>query len=145
MPNRLQGAGEPQIFDTLKLTDDQWYECVSEMDRAASKSKLNSESLEAERVAYRNLDHIVVSVQGHEGHRLYYKVRPYDISTSGIGFLHGSYIHVGTKIELELKHHELGMTTMRGEVRCCDHVQGRIHLVDASFNESIELDGYLLA
>ncbi|MEM9347493.1 MAG: PilZ domain-containing protein [Planctomycetota bacterium] len=139
------GPEEKKVVDTLRLSDAEWYECVSEMDRESARNCQDHTRRARERLPYRNLHHVLITVRNYCGRLQYFQSRPYDLSESGIGFLHGAYMHVGTSIELQLMHRVTGMTKVRATVRGCSHIKNKIHCVGAQFDELIELDDYLLA
>lgn len=138
-------SDEKIIVDTLRLSDAEWYACVSEMDRNASRSICQKEQRRSERVPYRNASNIVIAIHNYDGRRQYFRVRTHDLSEYGISFLHGSYIHVGTHVEMPLLHRECGITNVHATISCCTHVKNTIHRVGAEFDEVINIDDYLLA
>ncbi|MEM6260289.1 MAG: PilZ domain-containing protein [Planctomycetota bacterium] len=139
------GPEENQVVDTLRLSDSEWYECVSEMDREAARNNSHQSKRAHERLPYRNLLQVLITVRNYCGRLQYFNSRPYDLSENGIGFLHGAYMHVGTHIELQLMHRLTGMTKVRATVRSCAHIKNKIHRVGAEFEEPIEINDYLLA
>ena len=146
MPRALRSLSADRVLvDTLRLSDAEWYECVSEMDRVAAQSASPSDPQQDERVPYRNSPHIMIEMRTHDGRQQLVKVRPYDLSESGIGFLNGAYMHVGTEIVLHLRHSEIGMTRIEATIRCCSHVKNTIHHVDADFKEPMQINEFLLA
>ena len=133
------------VIETLRLSDAEWYDCVSEMDRQSAQQSTTSRARQHERVPYRNSPNIMVETRTYDGRQQYIKVRPYDLSECGIGFLNGAYMHVGTELVLHLRHCDLGMTRVHAKIRTCSHVRGTIHLVGAQFDEPIAINDFLLA
>ena len=140
-----QLSDERVVIDTLRLSDADWYECVSEMDRMSAQGRVGHERRSQERLPYRNSPQIMIEMTLYDGRRQYCRVRPYDLSESGIGFLNGAYMHVETEIILHLRHREIGITKIDATIRHCSYVKNKIHLVGAEFNEPIVLDDFLLA
>jgi hypothetical protein len=70
---------------------------------------------------------------------LYFAVRPRDISPSGLGFLHGRFIHVGHECALTfILSREYGLRTT-GTVAHCHHLQKQVHKVGIQFHEQVAL------
>ena len=137
--------GDVFIVDTLRLSDADWYACVSEMDRASAKTRFTHERRRDERVAYRNSPYVLIVVHNYDSRKQYFKVRTYDLSRSGMSFLNGSFIHIGTHVELWMQHCDTGVTQIHATLRACNLVKGTIHRVSVEFEEPIELNDYLLA
>ena len=146
MPGTHSGTPEEdQVYDTLKLTDAEWYACVNEMDRKASRAKVSKDQRRHERLPYRNSLYVVIVLRNHDDRTQRFRVRTYDLSESGIGFLHGGYIHAGTHVELMMQHSLTGLTKIDATIRSCSHVKKTIHRVGAEFDDLIVLDDFLLA
>lgn len=67
-----------------------------------------------------------------------FRITPRNISRSGLAFLHGSFLHVGTTCTMYAR-------TLRGESRCiegtvvrCNHVRAHIHDVGVRFKEQLQ-------
>lgn len=134
-----------EVYDTLKMSDSDWYACVSEMDRRSSRSTGHHEQRRHERLPYRNSVYVVIAVHNYDDTVQRFKVRTYDLSESGIGFLHGAYIHANTHVELMMEHREIGRIIIDATIRSCSHVKKTIHRVGAEFEKPINLDDFLLA
>ena len=145
MPKSLRLSEDRIVVDTLRMSDAQWYDCVSEMDRKAAHRADPSSQHRDERVPYRNSPHVMIEMRTHDGRQQFLKVRPYDLSRSGLGFLNGMYMHAGTSVVLHLRHCDIGMTRVEAVIRGCSHVQNTVHLVGAEFDEPIEINDFLLA
>ena len=142
---RKKTSDENILVDSLRLSDAEWYACVSEMDRNASRSNVDKERRTFERLPYRNSPYLYLAIHNPDGRHQHFKVRANNLSQSGIGFLHGSYIYSGTYVELLMQHRDLGSTKIGALVRTCTHVKNTIHRVGAEFEKQINLDDFLLA
>lgn len=137
--------GDVFIVDALRLSDADWYACVSEMDRASSKAKFPEERRRDERVAYRNSPYVLVVIHNYDSRKQHFKVRTYDLSRTGLSFLNGTFIHFGSHAELWMQHCDSGLTTVHATVRNCTLVKGTIHRVSVEFEEPINVNDFLLA
>lgn len=137
--------GDVDLVDALRISDAEWYACVQEMDlRAMQQRGVNDKRLEA-RQPYRNSAKIILSMRNYDGRLQQFKVRAYDLSRTGLGFLHGAYAYEGAKVDLLMEHHVNGMTRVPATLVSCVHVKKRIHQVGAKFDEPIELEDFLLS
>jgi len=137
--------GDGDLVDALRISDAQWYACVQEMDLRAMQNRDASDKRQTTRQPYRNIAKIIVSLRSYDGRLQQFKVRAYDLSESGLGFLHGAYIYDNTPAELLMQHHVHGMTRISATLVSCVHVKDRIHRVGAKFAEPIDLAGYLMS
>lgn len=66
-----------------------------------------------------------------------------NISAGGIALLHSSYLHVGTRVIVEVPGIAIGLASLRGVVRACHHVSGRVHEIGIEFEQRIDLANFL--
>ena len=137
--------GEGELIDALRISDAEWYECVQEMDLRAMAESDRENTRSEERQPYRNITKIIVSLRNYDGRMQQFKVRAYDLSPSGLGFLHGAYVYDNTPAELYMQHKTEGMARVPAMIVSCEHVKNRIHRVGAKFKEPIDLSDYLLS
>jgi hypothetical protein len=134
-----------ELIDALRISDAEWYECVQEMDLRAMAESDRENSRAEERQPYRNITKIIVSIRNYDGRMQQFKVRAYDLSPSGLGFLHGAYIYNDTPAELFMLNKTHGMSRIPAKIVSCIHVKSRIHRVGAQFKEPIDLSDFLLS
>ncbi len=60
-----------------------------------------------------------------------------DLSAGGLSFIHGGYLHVGTRCDVTLNRYIGGEDTVRGQVQHCDHIAGSWHTVGVKFDRRI--------
>ncbi|MEQ8769332.1 MAG: response regulator [Phycisphaerales bacterium] len=66
-----------------------------------------------------------------------------NLSRTGIGLLHNTYVHAGSRIEIELPRSNGVTDTVSGEVARCSHRQGVIHEIGVRFDKEIPLPEYV--
>ena len=138
--------GDVELIDALRISDAEWHECVKEMDRwAYSEGERDEENRAEPRQPYRNTTKIIVSFRNYDGRQQYFQVRAYDLSASGLGFLHGAYIYSDTPAEIYMEHRTDGIVRLSAKIMVCTHVKKRIHRVGAKFEQPIELGDYVLS
>lgn len=134
-----------ELVDALRISDAEWVECIREMDHRAKNASYDVQRRTEERQSYRNNTRIIVCIRNYDGRKQQFIVRAYDLTSTGLGFLHGSYIYQDTPAEIYLEHKSDGMIRIPATIRCCTHVKKRIHLIGAQFDEPITLSDYLLS
>ncbi len=139
------GGNDPdRPVDSLRLTDTEWLAYVAEMDREAARHIKYESERRHERMPYRNVVHLLATLHNADGRIQRFMVRTHDISRSGMGFLHGSFIYPGSRIQLILHHRVHGQSYHEGVVRRCEHFKRHIHRIGVEFDKLIELEDYLL-
>lgn len=139
---RGTSSSDTPPIDSLRMTDEQWLALADRLDGEAAAHHGRESGRRHERVAYRNIVRLAIAVEHPSGDRQRYLVRTHDLSASGIGFFHGAYMHVGTRVILLMTHRESGAQCVVGVVRRCAHVSQHIHKVGVEFNEQIVLEEY---
>jgi CheY-like chemotaxis protein len=66
-----------------------------------------------------------------------------NLSRSGLGFLHSSYIHIGTPVALTLSHQNKQQVRVMATVVRCRHVQRHIHDVGVRFEKPINVRDFI--
>ena len=88
------------------------------------------------RASYRRSDvHIVVHHPG--GSDTERRVFTRDLSAGGMSFIHGGYLHVGTRVDVGLHRYVGGDDEVSGVVRHCDHIAGSWHAVGVKFEQRV--------
>lgn len=137
--------GDGYLVDALRISDAEWYACVQEMDLRSMQRRGINEKRQQPRKPYRNIAKIILSVRSYDGLQQQFKVRAYDLSQTGLGFLHGAYVYEGSHVDLLMQHHINGMTRIPATIINCVHVKKRVHQVGARFDEPIDLEDFLMS
>ncbi len=66
-----------------------------------------------------------------------------NLSRTGIGLLHNTFVHPGSRIELTLPRPDGSRELVTGEVARCEHRQGVIHEIGVRFDEEIALPEFV--
>ncbi len=135
-----QSGGSNQLIDTLHLSDEQWRTLSEKLDQ---HDPYLTGQRRHQRIAYRKLAQIAVAVRQSDGEWAKYVVRSRDLSPGGIGFIHGSYVHVGCECRVILKDCHGQVVCLDGVVKRCGLVQGTVHDVGVQFHEEINLTAFM--
>ncbi|MFW5682614.1 MAG: hypothetical protein ACOC1G_06370 [Phycisphaeraceae bacterium] len=68
---------------------------------------------------------------------------PRNLSRRGFGFIHGQFVHRGTRCCIELVDLDDHPCRVRGSVARCQHLSGIIHEVSVVFDDPIELESFV--
>lgn len=122
---------------SVRLDDDGVKELLDRLDAYDERTAQESSGA-AERFPYR-LKGLVVYLHQPGGTRQSFLVPTRNISRSGFSFLHGGFIHSGTKCTAQLITAYNTWQTVEGRVSRCDHVEGRHHEIGVQFDRPIDV------
>jgi len=74
-----------------------------------------------------------------------YLVKPREMQSSGISFLHGAFVHNGARCAVLLRTSKGKPVQLDAGVINCSHVTGRIHEIAVKFDAPIRMDDYQFA
>lgn len=128
-------AGTDNLVKTVRLDDAEVEEILNKLD--ADRAGTDADKRGDARYQYR-VKRCVVHLQAQGGGTTAYLVPTRNISATGLGFLHGSFVYPGAKclIQLTTMHgtwHNVPATIIR-----CNYITGRIHEVGVRFLETID-------
>jgi len=121
-----------KVFDSVRLNPHECESLLDALDRSTSKSVASRR--QTRRWKFRN--RIIVAIR-QGGVTQSYFVAPRNISTSGVAFLHGGYVHIGSPIAVAMRDLREELQTMQGRVVRCVHIKGRLHEIGVRFTEAI--------
>lgn len=132
---RRDVAGTDNLVKTVRLDDAEVEEILNKLD--TDQHAVDPNKRAEARYQYR-VKRCVVHLQSQGGGTTAYLVPTRNLSATGIGFLHGSFVYPGSKclIQLTTMHgtwHNVPATVVR-----CNYITGRIHEVGVRFLESID-------
>jgi hypothetical protein len=128
-----------ELIDTLVLSEEQWRklsEKLAEVDSSHTGQRQHP------RVSYRKLAQIAVAIQLPDGQWAKYIVRSRNLSSGGIGFIHGAYVHTDSRCRIIIKNLHGRVVCLEGVVRHCQYLCGTAHDVGVQFDTPIELTDY---
>lgn len=133
-------------IDTLKLSDAEWLECLSEIKHLqATNVARYADQRSHRRQSCELAIMMLANMYCSDGRRQLYTIRTFDISATGMGFLHGAYVYKDTRVQVLLKHAENGWVKVPGKAVRCEYFKNMVHQVGVMFDNEIKLDDYLLA
>jgi CheY-like chemotaxis protein len=131
-------SSNASFIDALRLTDAQRQALFSNMEDWVGDYR-GVELRDNDRLPYRSQAGLVLKLYHPGGSVIDYLVRPRNISRHGLGFLHGSYLHVDSRCQVNLRTKSGELLSMSGRVCRCRHVQGRVHEVGMRFDQPVDV------
>lgn len=131
-------SSNASFIDALRLTEGQRQALLSNMEDWVGDYR-GVELRDNDRLPYRSQAGLVLKLYHPGGSVIDYLVRPRNISRHGLGFLHGSYLHVDSRCQVHLRTKSGDLLTMSGRVCRCRHVEGRVHEVGMRFDQPIDV------
>ncbi len=128
-------------FDALKLSDGELIELLS-LRRQSARDSIGGagDSQDYRRIRIHGTLWIPTEIREPSGTSHKLKVYPVDISTSGMSFLIGRFLHQGTECNLILRLPDGETILVSGEAAACVHLQGRVHEVKVAFGKHLDMD-----
>lgn len=121
------------ILDSVRLNPHECEALLDALDKSTSGHAAASRR-ETRRWRYRN--RMIVAIK-QAGSTQSYSVTPRNLSTTGVAFVHGGYVHPGSPVAVAMRDLREQLRTMTGRVMRCVHVQGRLHEVGVRFAQQI--------
>lgn len=128
---------DARVFDTLPISMHEYRALLSRLDACAAGHR-GAEQRKHARVSYCRWDTKVL-LRFPDSSQAAYVVKPHNLSTRGLSFLHGFYVHVGTDCETALRDTRGKVVVVPGEAVRCRHVSGKTHEIGVEFRQAIDL------
>lgn len=132
-------ARDRKIVETIRLSDTEKNRVVSDLDKSTSQAPVASDKREL-RIGYRPGNDVQVVIHHLYGQPVRYKVVPRNLSTGGIAFLHGQFVHPNSICVVFLP--TLGqssLTEVPGKIVRCRYISGMLHEIAVQFTQPIDL------
>lgn len=124
-------------IDTLRMNQAQRDALLESLNDKASDGSDENEARRHTRVDFRAGD-VCVTFMHPGGVESTCVATPRNLSIAGLGFLHGGFIHENTECYIELPTLFGDTRRVRGRVRSCRLVSGRIHEIGVQFDSEID-------
>ncbi len=90
------------------------------------------------RVPY-NVGPVRAVVRPSTGGEVVFEVYPRNISSSGVAFIHGQFVYVGSEVQIDLPMMDASEVRQTGRIVGCRHVCDVIHEVSVAFTQPLNL------
>lgn len=127
--------------NTVRISDDERRRLLDELDRVqavASEDVGPDDNRRQDRRFIYRPGHISIAVEQPRGGTTFLSVSPRNISAGGVAFLHGGFLHTGSRCTLRLGPQPKGIVEIAGEIVNCRHIEGLLHEVSVKFDRPID-------
>lgn len=133
---------EPPI-ETVKLNGKAQRELVEQIN-AARANGTAAEDRRSLRVAYA-VPYVDIEITPREGPPTgtQFRVMPLNLSSRGLGFAHGRYVHIGSRCVVRLQTLDEEVNLATGQVISCGHIKGMLHRVGVRFDDLLDLTHFV--
>lgn len=130
-------------LDTLRgLSREEIAEAFSAAQHKASEPETGDDGSKSARKKERTKAAVAeIEIQQPGGTTARFLIRLTEISKSGLGFLHGGYLHAGSRCRVTVMTQKGGRVTIPGVVQHGRCIRGRIHCFDVQFGVAEDPDG----
>jgi len=140
---RPPSSRHPTSLDALRLSAAEVEAINHELDQKAEQFRGDNRRQD-ERHPYKRASKMVATVFHPGGTTTRYLIKPRNISRTGLAFLHGSFLHLGTQLVLSLETLHNAMVNVTGQTVHCKFVRGNVHEIGVRFTQPIDLAQFIL-
>lgn len=137
----MRGPSGQEYVDALRLGRDEILRILGAHSvRAAHGGGRGRERRSEPRRACGAYPVALLEIMHPHGYPGRYRTVVRDISTRGIGLLHGNFVYTGRQCRVTLKGRSGTLVTLAATLVRCQHVEGRVHELGLQFDTPINLD-----
>ncbi len=138
----LDTVGTDDVMESLPISLEKMHALLSDLRRRSGR-QVERDQRQFPRYRFEEPMKLVAQVQHSGGTVGHYLAQARNLSSGGIGFLHGNRLPAGTRCNIVLLQHDGEVVSIPGRVRHCTLVHDTIHEVGIEFDQPIELDSIL--
>jgi len=125
-----------QLLNSLRISERELAEIVQQMQEGSPENAQNSGR---QHTRFDFLQQVVIfEIEHPGGNRVEIPVASVNLSRQGIGLVHSSYVHPGSRCTIKIRQEGKRPLNIPGEVIRCSYRSGRIHEVGVRFDEEID-------
>ncbi len=137
----------PRLFDSVRMSKKEYQSLMADMERASAapvrRHGVNKNRRGQQRFSYHQDAKLICQMSQDLSSPMQIIVRCRNISVGGLGFLHGAYVHPGTRVVLTLISANKQGYRINGSIVRCRHLTKTVHEVGVAFDEPIDLESML--
>ena len=126
----------------FRVSDKQIKAIRQQLERAALEGQKMVNMRRHRRLSYDRTPRFFVEMQHPGGTNVTYVVELRNISSTGVGFLHGAFAYDKAPCNVILRNLQNQWVRVPGSVARCRMIQGKIHEVGVKFDEPIEVSQF---
>lgn len=125
-----------QLLNSLRVNERELAEIVQQLQEGAPENAQNSGR---QHTRFDFLQQVVIfEIEHPGGNRVEIPVASVNLSRQGIGLVHSSYVHTGSRCTIKIRQEGQRPLNIPGEVIRCIYRTGRIHEIGVRFDEEID-------
>jgi hypothetical protein len=128
--------------DLLRISENEIEDVILDIEER-ERTSTGIHRRESKRNEFRESAVIVTVYPDDSERRHRYRVKTTNISSTGIGFLHGAFLYPGTPCEIQLITLDGRNESVRGDVVRCEFVQRNVHEIGVRFQTPIQVESFL--
>lgn len=129
-------------IDALRLSAKEQEEMLAKLDGSPTSAAADERRVD-KRINYQRQAGLIVQMRHLGGSITNYLVKARNLSTSGIGFLHGAFVYPGTRCAIALITINDKIVRAEGEVVRCRLVSKHVHEVGVRFDQPIRMRDFI--
>jgi hypothetical protein len=129
---------QEDCVDALRISDAERQSVLKELEDADTADP-RATRRNSKRYPYSVPEGLILGIEGATARFI---VRPRDISTGGMSFLHGSFLHIGRACILVLKSISGERVLVSGRIVRARCVRGRVHEIGMQFDTPVDIDDF---
>lgn len=137
----------PRLFDSVRMSKKEYQSLMADMERASAapvrRHGPNKNRRGQTRYNYHQDAKLICQLSQDLSTPMQIIVRCRNISIGGLGFLHGAYVHPGTRVVLTLISANKQGYRINGTIIRCRHLTKTVHEVGVAFDQTIDLESML--
>ncbi len=126
------------VVRTIRLSNDALEELLDKLEEQAQAEDKANTGRGSERFRFRSRGCVIQMQQPGAASTTAFLVSPRNISSTGMAFLHGGYVHIGTECFIQLVSTHGAWVDIKARVVRCRFIQGNLHDVGVQFMREIE-------
>lgn len=131
-----------RLVDTLRMSSFDLDQLICRLERDGPPTSTNSKR--ASKRWRAQTQKVAVTTHDEQGGKRTLIMAPRNISTGGMGLLHGGFLHPGTVCAIVLRDVRGKAMQIAGSVTRCSHLQGTIHELGVKFDQRINPRDYFI-
>ncbi len=134
--------GDQPVYDTLRLSQRELKEILDTLE--PDKAFNDADSQRRSRRWGLAGKKILVTIVDESGNQQHFVSAARDLSSGGLAFLHGGFLHTGTSCLVTVPTADPSQSqTVRAKVRRCRHLQKHLHDIGVEFEHAVDPRGFV--
>lgn len=131
-------------LDLLKLKDNASRQALIKYLEELQRADPGVERRRDARVHLETIENATLLIKSRDSSQRFVAMM-YDLSTKGVGVIHGGFLHLGTLVTVTATAYDGQQLSLSGTVAHCSHIKARAHLIGIKLEQAIDVDAFLSA